>query len=254
MKITACIVCMNEADNIARCIESLAICDEVIVVDSHSTDGTREIARGLGAQVIERDWPGFGPQKEFAVAQASHEWVLCLDADEWLSPQLAAEIQALEFEDQVGFHLPRLSWYFGEWVKYGAWYPDHQLRLYQRSHGHWGGKAPHEKVEVDGEVGRLAGDLLHRPYRSMSDHLRKIDAYTSTMARDLHARGKRAGLVGLVLRPGFHFWKFYLLQGACWRGRRGLVLALLHAHYAFAKYAKLWALQRAGDAQLPDLR
>ena len=256
LRLSACIVCMNEADNIARCIESVSFCDEVVVVDSHSTDDTRRIAEDLGARVFERDWPGFGPQKEFAVAQARHDWVLCLDADEWLSSELREAIEALGAEqpgDLAGYRMARLSWYFGEWVDYGGWYPDRQLRLYHRERGSWGGKAPHEKVQTEQATRLLPGDLLHRPYRSLSDHLRKIDGYTTVMARDLHAKGKRSGLAGLLLRPLFHFLKFYLLKGGILHGVNGLLLSPLAAHYVFAKYAKLWLLQRDGEAALPPL-
>ena len=156
---------MNEEDNIVECLSSLEFCDEVILVDSHSTDRTREIAESMGAKVIERDWPGFGKQKEFAALQASHDWVLCLDADEWVSDELRKEILALLDSNMGGreaWRMPRLSNYFGTWVRRGGWYPDFQLRLYDRRRGHWGGRPPHEHVEFDGTPGKLSSPLMHK--------------------------------------------------------------------------------------------
>jgi len=165
------------------------------VVDSHSSDRTRELARAAGARVIERDWPGHVAQKEFAIRAAAHDWVLCVDSDERVSPRLRREILELcerGFPGAAGWTMPRLSSYLGVWARHGSWYPDRQLRLFDRRRGRWAGSDPHDRVELEGEPGRLAGDLLHHPYRSLSDHLQRIDRYTTTMAQGLHARGKRA--------------------------------------------------------------
>jgi len=240
---------MNEADRIADCLASLEFCDEIVVVDSHSTDRTREIAAGRrGARVIERDWPGHVAQKEFAIRQAAHDWVLCLDADERVSPELRAQILALRdagFPDKLGWRFPRLSSYLGRWMPRGSWYPDHQLRLFDRRRGRWGGYDPHDRVELDGPIGTLSGHLLHHPYRNLADHLRTIDSYTTIMAEGLHRRGKRARLFDIIMRPGVRFVRDYVIKGGVLLGWRGLVQAFLAAHYTRLKYMKLYVLQNA---------
>ncbi len=250
--LSACIIAMDEEDRIGDCLASLAFCDEIVVVDSHSTDRTREVAGSFGARVIERDWPGHVAQKEFAIRAAQHDWVLCLDADERLSPELAGEITALRaagFPDKAGWRFPRLSRYLGAWVRRGTWYPDHQLRLFDRRRGRWGGHNPHDRVELDGPLGTLKGDLLHDPYRDLAEHLETIDRYTTTMAQGMRDRGQRASFLDLVLRPPVRFLRFYVLKGGFLLGWRGIVLAYLAAHYVRLKYAKLLVLERAPRPQ-----
>lgn len=253
--ISACVITRNEADRIDACLRSLAWCDEVVVVDSHSTDDTRSRAAALGARVIERDWPGFAAQKEFAVRAAAHDWVLVVDADERISEPLRAEIaarRAAGFGDVAGFSLPRCSQYLGRWIRHGTWYPDRSVRLFDRRRGRFEPKATydlHERVVLDGRTGALAADLLHMPYRSISEHLQTIDRYTTIMAEGLNARGRRAGVADLVLHPAWRFVQFYVVKGGFLDGWRGLLLAYLAAHYVRLRYAKLLALQRAsGDA------
>ena len=255
--VSACIITFNEEDRIGDCLASLQWCDEVLVVDSHSTDHTRDAAQHLGARVIEREWPGFAAQKEFGVRAARYDWVLCLDADERVSPQLQAELLALRdagFPCAAGWEMPRLTAYLGRWIRHGTWYPDRCLRLFDRRRGRWIGHpvhAVHERVQVDGGVGRLRNDLFHVPYRSVADHLHAIDHYTTIMAEGLHEHGTGAGLSDIVLRPCAEFVRFYLLKAGFLDGWRGLLLAYLHAHYVRMKYAKLLVLQRAPDAATP---
>jgi glycosyltransferase involved in cell wall biosynthesis len=244
--VSACIVTLDEEDRLPDCLASLDWCDEVVVVDSHSSDRTREIASGLGARVIERDWPGHVVQKEYAIRQAAHDWVLCIDADERVSPELAAEIQSRRdagFGDVTGFELSRVSSYLGRWIRHGTWYPDHKLRLFDRRRGHWAGHDPHDRVEVDGPIARLGGELLHHPYRNLEEHLGTIDRYTTIMARELQAEGRRARLRDIVLRPPARFFVFYVLRRGFLDGWRGLLMAYLAAHYVRLKYAKLWVLE-----------
>lgn len=248
-KLTATIVAMNEADRIGPCLASLAFCDEIIVVDSHSTDDTRELAAAAGATVIERDWPGFGPQKDHAAEAASHDWILQLDADERVTPELRAEIEALRergFADHVGWTMPRCSNWFGRWIRHGSWYPDRQLRLYDRRAGRWEGAEPHPKVNAAGRVSDLAGDLQHEPYRNLSEHLRIIDKYTTVMAEGLVARGKKVGLTKVLLNPVWRWFRFVFLQRGFLDGWRGLALAGIEAHYVQMKYLKAFLLQRKG--------
>jgi glycosyltransferase involved in cell wall biosynthesis len=253
-RLTGVVISYQEADRIGDCLRSLAFCDELIVVDSRSTDGTQDVARGLGARVIERDWPGFVAQKEFAVRAASHDWVLCLDSDERCSKTLGAEIQALRsagFPSHAGWRMPRMTCYLGKWIRHGEWYPDRQLRLWDRRRGHWGGHDPHDKVELEGSIGTLKGDLLHDAYRDFADHLRTIDRYTTIMAEGLHARGKVARPHDLVTHAVGRFVRFYWLKLGFLDGWRGLLSACLTAYYAHLKYAKLLVLQRKGRTPKP---
>ncbi len=250
-RVSACIIALDEADRLEECLRSLDWADEIVVVDAHSEDGTRELAQRLGARVIERDWPGHVAQKEFAIRAASHDWVFCIDCDERVSPALRAEILALRglaFPGHAGWSMPRLSWYLGRWIRHGSWYPDRQLRLFDRRRGRWGGEDPHDRVELDSRAGELGGDLLHLPYRDLSDHLRRIDRYTTTMAQGLHRRGRKARPSDLVLRPAARFLRFLVLQGGWRLGWRGFLLACLAFHYGQLKYAKLLELSVAERA------
>ncbi len=241
------VITFNEAERIQACLSSLAMCDDLVVLDSGSSDATVALAKDAGARVFEHPFDSFGPQKNRAVALARHDWVLCLDADERLSPALAEEILALRdagFPGCAGWGFPRLSRYLGAWVRHGTWYPDRQVRLYDRRRGQWQGNAPHERVHLDGSAGELGGDILHDPYRDLAEHLRTIDRYTTVMAQGLLERGRHASLFDLLLRPAVRFLRFYVLKRGFLMGWRGLVLAYLAAHYVWLKYAKLLVLER----------
>ncbi len=245
--LSACIIAFNEEDRIGDCIASLDFCDEVVVVDSRSADRTREVAANLGARVIERDWPGHVAQKEFTIRQASHDWVLCVDADERISDPLRAEILSLRdtgFGERPGYRMPRCSRYLNRYLRHGSWYPDRQLRLFDRRRGRWGGHDPHDKVELEGDAGELRGDLLHHPYRSFAEHLATIDNYTTVMARSLEKRGKRAGLRHILFNPAWRFFRVYVIKHGFLDGWRGLVMAYLEAYYTRLKYIKRYIAQR----------
>ena len=244
LPVSACIIAFNEEQKLPDCLASVAFCAEVVVVDSHSTDRTREIARERGAKVIERDWPGHIEQKNFAIDQATQEWVLCLDADERVTPELQAEIErALAAPDADGYEVARRNIYLGRWIKGGGWYPDRKLRLFRRGRGRWGGVNPHDHVRLDGgRVARLQGDLIHLSYDSIRDHLKTIDYFSTIAAGEKLHRGQ--GWIGLqlLLNPPWKFLKMWLLQGAIRDGWRGLIVAALGAFYVFLRYAKLWEL------------
>jgi glycosyltransferase involved in cell wall biosynthesis len=245
--ISACIITRDEEDRLGPCLDALAWCDEVLVVDSHSSDATRALAAARGARVIERDWPGHIAQKEFAIREAKHDWVLCVDADERVTPELRDAIEAARaggFAGAAGYEVSRVSRYLGRWIRHGTWYPDWKLRLFDRRRGGWRGRNPHDRVHVDGAVRRLAGELQHDPYRSFEDHLRTIDAYTTIMADAMRAEGRRARWLDVVTRPPARFLVFYVLRGGFLDGWRGLLLAYLAAHYVRLKYAKLWIATR----------
>ncbi len=249
LPVSVCIITRDEEGNLPDCLASVRWADEVVVVDSRSTDRTREVASAAGARVIERDFPGHVEQKNFAVEQAKHDWVLCLDADERLSPGLAASVQgALEDPGgRDGFECARLTFHCGRPIRHGGWYPDRKLRLFDRRKGSWGGRNPHDHVEVQGAVGRLEGDLLHHSYRSLPDHLRQIDFFTTISAREKKARGVRSSLAKMALRPAWKFLRMFVLKAGFLDGVPGFVVAVLGSYYVFLKYAKLRELER-GDA------
>lgn len=246
--VTACIISFNEQDNIADCLDSLAFCRHRIVVDSHSTDDTRAIAEGRGARVLTRDWPGHIDQKNFAIDQAETEWVLCIDADERVSPALRERLLSL-FADgeppRSGYEVHRRTFYLGRFIDHGGFYPDRKLRLFRRSRGRWRGTNPHDHVMLEGDEapGVIAADLIHYSYRDIADHLRTIDYFTTIIAREKHARGRHRLLaLKLLVGPPWKFIKMYLVQRGFLDGAAGFMVAALGAVYVFLKYAKLWEL------------
>ncbi len=245
--LAAVIITLNEADRIGACLASLAFCDEVIVVDSGSHDATRALATATGARVIAHPFAGYRAQKDFAVGQASHDWVLCLDADERVTPALRAAIEAVRaagFARAAGYRFARATEYFGAFLRHGNAYPDRVLRLFDRRRGGWrGDREIHEHVSVDGAVATLAGELEHRAYRSLDDQLARYRRYATLMAADLDARGRRARLADLVIHPGWRFLRGYLVRAGFLDGWRGFLFACLEADYVREKFARLWALQ-----------
>ena len=249
--ISACIITYNEADRITDCLQSLDFCDEIVVVDSFSRDGTQDRARDLGARVVEQPWMGHVAQKELAIRAARHDWVLCIDADERLSHGLREEIlahQAEGFAGEAGYHMPRLSQYHGKWIRHGAWYPNRQLRLFDRRRGHWGGINPHDRVVLDVPARRLRGDLLHTPYRTWQEQLETIEAYTSIAAEELLRRGCRMVPLRLVVNPVFRVVRSVVLRLGFLDGWRGWALAAMEGRYAYLKYRKLLYLRRQPGA------
>ena len=245
--LTACIITYNEADRIEACLRSVAFCDELLVVDSHSTDDTRARAAALGARVIERDWPGYRSQKQFAVDAASHDWVLCLDADERVTSALQAQIMALRargFSGANGWSVPRITDYFGRFLRHGNAYPDRLVRLFDRRHGGWRGDEIHENTRIEGQVRRLTGHLEHFSYRSLSDHQLRMQRYADLMAQAMYARGRRCGLTPVLLNPQWRFLRGYLLRLGFLDGWRGLVFALIEANYVRRKYLGLFFRSR----------
>lgn len=240
MRISATIVTLNEERNIARAIESLRAADEIVVVDSGSTDRTREIAAGLGARVIEERWRGYAAQKNFAAGRASFDWILSIDADESVSEELEGEILELKTRtpDCAGYSMPRLAQYLGRWILHGGWYPDRKIRLYDRTRAEWTGDYVHESVTVRGRVGRLEGKLLHFTCDSLSEHLRTLDRYTTLAARELIDRGVEIPLRRLAVDPVWTFIRTWVIRRGFLDGAQGLAIAWMAALYTFLKYAK----------------
>ncbi|MGH8152064.1 MAG: glycosyltransferase family 2 protein [Rhodanobacteraceae bacterium] len=248
-RLSACVITLNEADRIGACLQSLGFCDELVVVDSGSTDGTRGLAAAAGARVIEHAFEGFRSQKDFAVAQARHDWVLCLDADERVTPALRAAIEAARQEglrQAAGYRFARCTEYFGAFLRHGNAYPDRVLRLFDRRRGGWrADREIHEHVTVAGPVATLAGDLEHVAYRSLDDQLGRYRRYAAMMATHMHATAQRARLANLVLNPSWRFLRGYVLRAGFLDGWRGFLFACMEADYVRQKFARLWLLQHA---------
>ena len=227
-----------------------------MVVDSYSTDATVAIAEAAGARVLQRPFDGFRSQKQFAIEQARHDWVLCLDADERVSDALRQSIETARdagFADAAGYRFARLSDYFGRFLRHGNAYPDRVLRLFDRRRGGWRGKREvHEAASVDGPVRTLKGDLIHYPYRSLEQQLSKTQRYARMMAEHDFARGKRATLGKLVLAPAWRFWRGYLFRGGFRDGWHGLVYAYVRANYVRQKTIMLWLLQKQQPIVTPS--
>ncbi len=240
MKISATIITCNEEQNLPRAIESLRCCDEILVVDSGSTDRTVEIAEKFGARVLEANWRGYAGQKNYASDQATHDWILSIDADEALSEDLEGEIWQLKKNgpDRDAYTLPRMAQYLGKWILYSGWYPDRKIRLFDRRKARWVGEFVHESVISQGRVGELEGNLLHYTCGSISEHLRTMDRYTTLAAEEVVARRKHVGYRRLLLDPPWTFLKTYVVQRGFLDGLEGLIIAFMASFYTFLKYAK----------------
>lgn len=252
MKISATIITFNEEANIREACESLAWADEIVVVDSGSTDKTRNIATDCGAHVIEKDWPGFAPQKQFATEQALHDWVFSLDADERVSEKLKASIAEVRGLDDSqladGYRIARRSYYQGRWIKGGGWYPDWQLRLFRRSCGHWDPRHIHESVKMDLEARteKLSGDILHYSVSDSAHHHRMIgERYAPLAAQQMFEEGRRTSPLKLATAAPAAFVRSYLLKGGFRDGLAGISIASFAAHHAFLKNLMLWEKQKA---------
>jgi glycosyltransferase involved in cell wall biosynthesis len=240
MKISATIITCDEERKIARAIESLRCCDEILVVDSGSVDRTVEIAGKFGARVVESPWRGYAGQKNLAAEKASHDWILSLDADEALSEALEGELWHLKKSGPAydAYTVPRMAQYLGRWIMHSGWYPDRKIRLYDRRKARWVGEFVHETVHVDGRIGELQSNLLHFTCDSLSEHLKTMDRYTTLAAQELVFQKQKIGWRHLVLEPSWTFVRTYFLQRGFLDGMEGLTIAHMAAIYTFLKYAK----------------
>lgn len=249
-ELSAIIITRNEAANIADCLAALAFCGEVVVVDNASTDATPEIARAMGATVHHSpDWPGFGPQKNRALALATRRWVLSVDADERVTPQLRDEILAVVRSPEPGadaWDMPRRSSYCGQYMAHAGWYPDRVLRLFRRGSARFTDDVVHERLVATGRIGRLRHDLLHETFPDLESVLQKMDRYSTAGAERMLARGKRGSVGRAVLHGLWAFLRTYVLQRGFLDGRMGFVLAVSNAEGTYYRYLKLWLLQRSG--------
>jgi glycosyltransferase involved in cell wall biosynthesis len=250
MKISATIITLNEASNIKAACESVAWADEIVVVDSNSTDATRELAKACGARVITNEWPGFGAQKQFAVEQATHEWIFSLDADERVSDELRRSIDSLRRKPAAeladGYEIARRTFYQQRWIRGGGWYPDRQLRLFKKSKGHWKQRHIHESVQMDqgARVERLQGDLLHYTSTGAAHHHRMIgERYAPMASRQMFEEGRRTSVLGVASAGPAAFIRSLILKGGLRDGFAGFTIASFAAHHAFLKHLLLWETQ-----------
>ena len=252
-KVSVTVITLNEAEHIGAAIDSAAWADEIVVVDSGSTDGTADIARAKGVTVFTREWSGYVDQKNYAAERVSHDWIFSLDADERIPPELAAEVRALLSSEpsKRGYRVPRITFHLGRWIRTTDFYPDFQTRLYDRRAARWRGRHVHESVAVDGPVGRLRHDLEHYSFRDLRDQLDRVNHYTTLAARQMREAGRRAGPLDLIIHPPAAFLRNYLLRRGILDGTVGLTISLVNAYSVFLKFAKLRELQQETNDQRP---
>lgn len=244
LPLSLCVITRDAAGLLADCLASAAFAGEIVVVDSGSRDDTVEIARRCGARVIEEPWRGFGAQKNFAVGCAAHDWVLCLDADERVTPELASSIRtAMAKPDVAAYAMARRNRFLGRWLAHGEGYPDWNVRLFDRRRARWTEDPVHEHVVADGAVAQLSGDLLHASAESIDDYMAKQNRYTTLQAEAMHARGERASVTRLVVSPLVRFFRFYVVKLGFLDGVAGFVHIAIGCQNSFMKYAKLRALE-----------
>ena len=248
--VSAVVICQDEERHIGECLDSLAWCDERIVVDSGSRDSTLDIVKERGAVALHHDWPGYVAQKNWALEQATSDWVLSLDADERCTEGLHRAIEAA-LEGGVrenGFAVRRHVHYLGRWIDHGGWFPDWKIRLVRRGHAHWGGVDPHDKLRVRGGEARLDGELVHYTYPDFAGHLRTVQRFSDVVADEWKKEGRRFGLWRAITHPPVKFLECYVWKSGWRDGWPGFVIAATSSFYVFAKYVKLWERERGLQA------
>jgi len=244
--LSAVIITKNSAATLRRCLESLAFADEIVIVDSGSTDRTLELARELGASVYETsDWPGYGPQKNRAVEKARGEWLLSIDSDEWVSAELRAAIERTMASGQkAAYAIPRRSSFCGRFMRHSGWWPDYVVRLFRRGKGRFSDDLVHERLLVDGPVGKLCEPILHEAVTDIEQMIAKVNAYSTSGAEMRFARGDRATLATAIVHGGWTFFRTYVLRLGVLDGREGFLLAIMNAEASYYRYVKLWLLSK----------
>jgi glycosyltransferase involved in cell wall biosynthesis len=242
--VSVVLITYNEEGKVRAALESARWADEIVVVDSYSTDRTTDICREFTDRVYIEKWRGFSGQKSYAVGLAKNDWVFVLDADERITDSLAAEVRDVmkNGPGKDGYRCARRNHFMGREIKYGGWYPDYSVRLFDRRKGAFKARSVHEAVEVKGEVGCLNNPMLHYTYDGVSDYLKRMDRYSALAADEMNKEGRRAGALDLTIRPVMTFIKMFIIKQGIRDGFYGLVLAMLYSFYTFSKYAKLWEL------------
>lgn len=245
-RLSVIVITKDEEDVIRRCLESVRWADEIVVVDSGSSDRTPDICRELGATVVERDWPGPGPQRNRAIDLATGDWVLALDADEWVPPALREEIEQRisESGESVAFRIPRSSSYCGRFMRHSGWWPDHVSRLFQRGKARYGGGIVHDHLLPNGPVGTLRAHLMHEAFVDLEEVLQKVNSYSSWGAQILDEKGRRAGLGSAITHGLWAFLRTYVFRGGFLDGREGFMLAVSNAEGTYYRYLKLMQLNK----------
>ncbi|MEE3201683.1 MAG: glycosyltransferase family 2 protein [Acidobacteriota bacterium] len=245
--VSVVIITQNEADNIRNALESVQWADDIVVVDSGSTDDTIQIAKQFTDRIVSHKWAGYGAQKNYGASLAAHDWILSLDADERISSTLAEEIRLLLENEPTarGYRMPRVTRYLGQWIRTTDWYPDYQLRLYDRRAARWSTPLVHESVSVDGPVEYLRSELEHFAYRNISQHLATIDRYTTLAARQMLENGQQANTFNLAVHPIFAFLRNYIARGGFRSGSVGFIVSLLNSYDVFLKLSQLWEAQHS---------
>lgn len=248
------IVAHNEEDNIGACLDSVAWAEDIVVVDDLSTDRTRDICLAKGARVFQEKWKGFAGQRNSAIEKTRNIWVIALDADERITPELALEIRDRLAGDgpETGYSIPYRNYFRGSWIRYGGWYPDYHLRLFRKDKGRFEEREIHESPVLEGPVGRLNNPLKHLAYRDVSHFTRKMDSYSTLMARQYYKEGKRAGAWTGLFHAVYTFFSMFVLRRGFLDGNNGLILAYLYAAYTFLKYSKLMEMNEAGERARPE--
>jgi len=253
MRISATIIVYNEEHNVAALCETLSWADEIVIVDSDSTDRTAEIARQYTDRVFNREFLGYKDKHQFADAQATGDWILWVDADERVTPELRAAIEALRQKDPAtlpeGFRISRRTYFLDRWIKHCGWYPDYQMRLYRKDASYWDGVAPHETARVRGRVEVLPGEFLHYGKNSLTEYNRVLDSYTTLAAEYHYARGKRVGPLNLLVKPVGAFLRTLVLKQGFRDGVPGLIISMFTAYYAFLRMAKIWEKANAKPSE-----
>jgi glycosyltransferase involved in cell wall biosynthesis len=253
-KVSAFVICFNEEKHIKECLESLSFCDEIVVVDSNSTDQTPQICQALNVRLIQRDWPGYKEQKSFGLSQTTYEWVINLDADERISSELRDEIISVlerDAENSAGmlnkgfsvadaYEVSRVVYFLGRWWRRCGWYPEYRVRFFRKSKIVWGGKDPHEKPRVLGQQARLGGEILHFTYENIEGQLKQLNHFAAIAAGQEWERGNRANIWHLIVNPTIRFLKFFLFKQGFREGMAGFIVAVNEAFYTFSKYSLLW--------------
>jgi len=249
--LSVAIITLNEERNLPACLESVRWAEELVVCDSGSRDRTLEIGRAHGARVFQDPWRGFAGHKNLAVERCGNPWVLIVDADERVTPELRAEIERVLADPAAadGYWVPRRNYFLGRWIRGGGWYPDATIRLFRKGRGRFEKRAVHEAVAVEGAVGRLEASLEHYTYDSIASYLVRMDRYSTLAAQELQRSGRRARLADLIVRPAWTGFRMLCFQGGWRDGWRGLILAGLYASYVFSKYAKLWELAQSAKGK-----
>lgn len=248
-KLSAVVIAYNDAPNMRRCLDSLHWVDEIVVVDSHSTDGTTEICLEYTDKVFHYPFQGFGALRNQAMTYATHDWIFSLDTDEWATPAIEQEITTLLLHppSAQAYFVPRRNYFLGRWIKHCGWYPDYrQPQLFHKSHMRYREDLVHEGFDVTGKMGFLQSHVEQIPFRNLDQYFSKMDRYSTLRAQDMHQQGRRFRSHQLLSHPLFTFLKMYIFRGGVIEQTPGLILSLLYAYYTFVKYAKLWELQVKG--------